>query len=751
MRFFRGLPRVLTIAALAALALPAVADESDPGITLPPGIKLEFFGSYRTGPDGAQIIEGPLTLSGPGSLIQADRMTLRDGRLLEATGNVLIQWGENRVFGERIEYDLERETGTIHEAAGSVLDEYLIRAEEVRKIGARKLRIRNARVTTCSQPLPYWSFQVTSATITIDRYARMRNVRLKVRKAPVVYLPYLVWPVKDGRAAGLLMPEYSSTDTRGEVLTQELFVPLGRSADLTLLGRYYTEAGFGGGAEFRFIPNDEGHGTLRGFYIDDDVFAATNNGDGRRYHFSFQQEQSFRNGFRLVADMNFISDARYYSDYVRDLNLASSPDTKARLEMSRNGKWSSLNVREFRREQLGNGLVQTMLPEIEWRGRSTKLGPTPFYLAFQSSLANIRQDGENIDANYWRGDVSPTLTLPISPAPWIDITPRVNYRWTRWTSQQRLAPDGTRTVLPRDLSRGLWSYGVDVVGPKTYRIFSPGRSGGTAYKHAIETRMTYGFAESFDRADDVLRYDEIDTVSGSDRLVSYSLVQRLFARKARASPESESGEAEPQDPPEPEDPAPKEEPVEIASLTLEQVRSLDNDLSILDVDGDGTNERSRGGPVRLTGRFNPSPRTSVNLSGTWDVLADRFSGITLSSGWGGPRRSLRVSLVHSEGLGFDTDGNRLRDDTQVRFYAGLSTLRDRTLGTDKLQLSVSGSYLARPGEGRSHIPDQRWTLRYGTQCCTFFVERLIRDIDDRSEYHLRIDLAGVGKILSSKF
>ena len=135
----------------------------------------------------------------------------------------------------------------------------------------------------------------------------------------------------------------------------------------------------------RFIPNLKGEGYFNGFYIDDEL-------EGRgRYRTDYRQKQDFLNGFRMVADINFVSDADYFVDFERDLNVASQPDSLARIEFSRNDPWTSLNVRLLRDEQLSSGLVQQTLPEIELRGRSTRLSRTPFYLSFESSIAAIQQ------------------------------------------------------------------------------------------------------------------------------------------------------------------------------------------------------------------------------------------------------------------------------------------------------------------------------------------------------------------------
>jgi hypothetical protein len=737
-------------------------------------LDIHIWGPWRQTAEGDYVFDGPVTIAWRQSRIQADRLSLSAKRTIEAEGNVLVVWEGNRLAGSRLTYDLESETGTVEDAQGQVRNEFLFQAKSAEKIGDKTVRLHEARVTTCTQPTPYWSFVVSSATITIDEYARMWNVRLKAGHLPLIYLPYLLWPVKEDRALGLLLPDFHSSDKLGYSMAQQLFIPLGRSADVTLLGTYYTQAGFGGGGELRFLPNPSGSGRLTGFYIDDKVAGKP------RYSATYQQTQQFRNGFRMIADINEVSDFDYYSDYERDLQLVSLPSIVARLEFSRNGKWVSMNARELRRTQLfsdGSELLQQTLPEIEWRGRSHQIGKTPLYLSFESSVASIRQSGSQqgapIDADYLRADAFPELSLPWTPVPWLDITPRVNYRLTYYTQSQVTGLDAgglpTRTVLDENLRRDLWSGAIDVVGPKFYRIFGEGDH---RYKHAFEPRVSYGYASVFEDRDEVLLFDEVDAFTGAGNQLSYGLTTRLFGKRPRAVPPAEPDTAHPTTPPGedllpplveekqvPENaPAPPLESLEIASLELRQARSFDENLSTADLDGDAIPEAtSRFSPIQLVGRFNPDAQSTFDGRATYDILHDAFREVSLS---GGIRRSVaiaRVSFVYRNGLGvrqvgLDPLGQPLfepnQDTTQIRFTGGSSIYRR------KLSLLVDGVYDSKPSSGASHLPERRWRVQYRTQCCAFLLERLNRDYAsgvDRSDYYFRVDLSGIGKILDFKY
>jgi LPS-assembly protein len=276
---------------------PTSTTEKKPTTGFLAGAELRAESIKQLGP-GDLLLEGAVTISSDRARMQADRLSIREERYIEAEGNVLVVWLGNRISGTRMTYDLEEDRGVIENAIGQVEPEFYFTADRAEKIGADRIFLDSATVTTCTQPVPYWSFSVSSAKIRIDHYARMWNLRLRALHVPVFYLPYMVWPVKRDRAAGLLLPKFGSTRDRGDVITEAFFLPLGDSADVTLFGEYYTKAGWGGGGEFELIPNRDGAAHVSGFYIQDRVAGFD------RYRLTYKQTQTFVNGFRMIADVN---------------------------------------------------------------------------------------------------------------------------------------------------------------------------------------------------------------------------------------------------------------------------------------------------------------------------------------------------------------------------------------------------------------------------------------------------------------
>lgn len=791
MALFRLSPRALVVLLIVTTAIaptPAHAAEKAEVQGLPPDVKLsaQHIGADEKGE--AIVAEGAVTIESGFGRIQADRMTFREGHLVVAEGNVLMVWENNRISGTRMTYDMGQKDdpdpekriarGVIENAIGQVDPEFYFSARRVDTIGDDRVVLHHATVTTCTQPVPYWSFHVSKAKIKVEGYAHLFNLRPTVKKFPIFYLPYLLWPVKRERAPGLLFPEFGTTSRRGTFMSIPVFMPLGPSADLTVFPEYYTIGGWAAGAKLRVMPNRDGYAEAEAQYIDDRV-----TGQGR-YRVQLKQTQSFLSGFRMVSDVDIVSDFDYFTDFVRNLTFASSPTILGRITFTRSGPWTSTLVQEQYREQLfsdGSTLVQTTLPEIEWRGRSRKIGKSPFYFTYTSSVASIRQDSARLQAAYRRGDIAPTISAPFSPRPWIDITPAIALRSTYWSQRQELPvnPLDPVTVVNDAIWRNLLSAGVDIRGPKLVRIFEtkpkPGKDGADPlpalkYKNTIEPSVAYTYQQAYERAKEIIVYDEIDNFGVNANAITYGLASRLIAQRPRAVaeregasgekvlvPEGESGklrEAPSATPETPDVPPAAEagpdakklplEPIEIASIQVSQSYSFNSNPSSADRDGDPATSfaTSHFSAIALTGRYNPSRLLSFNLTGRYDVLFNAVSDVSLSGNFRKSMAQGLFSVVYRPGLGFDAPGVAKRDATQLRFQGNFGPIAGR------IRIGIDGTYNVTPTALEKHLPYRRFRLEYYTQCCGFLAEYLVSEYSafPRREFRFAVDLRGIGKL-----
>jgi len=461
-------------------SLPGSLLAQDAGAPVSPPPERKKYSQAGTG--GEKVLE--LT-AGAGSIFGKDELLLKgyvdihygDMRLQADTiryvpatkdcfaeGNVLLDSGPTRLTAERVEYNLDSQTGTFFVARGYMEPSFYFEAAEIQKVDADRYVIIDAQFTTCTQPVPYWSFKVARGTIHLDNYAYLHHVSFRAEKLPIFYSPYLVWPIKEDRATGLLFPEFGYSQTRGFVFTNAFYWAMRRNMDATFFLDYYSKAGLGYGLEYRYVPAPGGKGQFTGAYIHDQVV------DADRYSLNLVHRQQLPNDFNLLVSLNQLSDFEYNLDFQRDYRTATNPLILSFAYLTRNWSNYSFNVRAESREQLyqvpksvfaplpglpapsevcgvaisgsNAGLVvceepftNLIEPTVELRGSKQRLGQSPLYFAFESSVDNFHKETAQFSTTYQRVDIFPTFSAPLRLASWVDINPSLGLRATYYSKR----------------------------------------------------------------------------------------------------------------------------------------------------------------------------------------------------------------------------------------------------------------------------------------------------------------------------
>lgn len=496
---------------------------------------------------------------GTARLLADDVTYSQSSQTVTATGNVVIQFEANQVSGDSVMMNLDTGYAMIDNARGYFEPDVILEASKLERIGEQTFKLSKGKFTTCTQPTPYWSFSVHSAIIHIGSYARMTNAAFRFGKVPVFYSPYLVWPVKEERSAGLLLPHVGFTSKRGPFISSAVFVPMGRSADATFQldlfgGR--TSTGVtqlpqtGEGLEFRYVPGQNGSGFLTGYFLKErfQPFPGADIQERNRYHLNLAHTQRFSNGFKLLADLNTVSDLDYFLDFEREIQASTNPSVRSQIDLSKQSGPYALNVRFNRQLQFlsvdpGTGDTEDLtlwrLPEIELRGRGIRLGKSRFYLGFSSSYDGLVRRTRTIDdlgrlntkeITYSRYDLAPTISGNFTPVPWLDISPSASFRETAYSASDA-DPGAGLDPTGGSFQRRYYRVGMSVVGPRLFHLYGKDEPGATKYKHTFEPRIAYDFAPEVGGGEKIIPFDEIDATPPSTNVLSYSLTSRLFAKR----------------------------------------------------------------------------------------------------------------------------------------------------------------------------------------------------------------------------
>ena len=269
------------VAAVPALA-QAPARQSGPPCQLSVGEQLNAkSGTSETVEDGHLRFTGAAEMQPTCSDVKfsADVIDVYpDRNRIEAHGNVVFTDPEGRIAADSIEFDMNTGLGTFHNATGLMSlgpnadpkqfgnqdpDVYFW-GDVIEKKGQQKYHITNGGFTTCVQPTPRWGVWSASVDLNLHDYAIARNTVLRVKGVPLLYLPFIYYPIQDDqRATGFLLPTYGTSTLRGQAISNAFFWAINRSQDATFFHDWFTRTGQGAGVEYRYVASAQSNGTIR--------------------------------------------------------------------------------------------------------------------------------------------------------------------------------------------------------------------------------------------------------------------------------------------------------------------------------------------------------------------------------------------------------------------------------------------------------------------------------------------------------
>ena len=540
---------VVTIAVLAPLVAPAVARAQ--GQDTPLGECRVFHATNRGAAEddrgnrtGFYLVNVEITCDDITLYADEVRWT---AELLTATGHVFLQQQGLSVAAERLEWDRATRRATFYQAvgwakvSGNLADRGSFNAleadlqfsvEKLERIGPRTYKLTNGWWSSCAQPVPRWEITTSSGTYVVGERLIARNAVLRVKKIPVFYTPIIYYPLgEDDRSTGFLMPTYTASSAQGSGLSNAFFWAIDRSQDVTFYHNWFSKAGQGAGAEYRFASGPGSGGQVQFNLLDEHAI------DRRTYTVRGSVNQRVGRRFQLIGRANYSTDQltqQLYQQNVYDFSQreryvgATLSGTRGRYRMSATAEQRDI----FQGAIAGR---QGRAPSLAVTMGEKPLGRTHIYFgAAADATSFIRQQDlaqPQTDRSLLRVDMSPTIRAPLSRLSFLTVSTAATLRLTYWTKSQTVT-DGVPVIEGRTLTRELVDLRADVKGPVFAKIWTPGENGyADQFKHLIEPRISISWLSAFDRFNDVVQIDSIDTLVGGTTTITYGVDNRLLARR----------------------------------------------------------------------------------------------------------------------------------------------------------------------------------------------------------------------------
>jgi len=350
---------------------------------------------------------GHVTIKWQGMTLTADKATYDSKtRVLYATDNVVVVKGDETLRGKSIRLDMDTGQGELEKGVlNSTSTNITFIGEKITRVSDNEIELTTTELTTCDLPDPSWKFGVDRLNVNLLGYAIGRGVTFYIRDVPVLYLPWIAFPVVKDRKSGLLFPRVGYANSRGAQLDIPLYLVISPSQDLLLDLDIETKRGVGTGVDYRYIRTRGSEGHFGGYLIYDLLKGRWRGQVGATHKEIFSPTMNLRADINLTSDRSFLPDFGEKSgDYNRQSNDTIVNALKTWQHYALSGY---LRLTEDLYAPDNSHTLQT-LPDISVAGVRQQIFSTPLYFDLDSSLANLYRE---VDPTGQRASAFPRLTL----------------------------------------------------------------------------------------------------------------------------------------------------------------------------------------------------------------------------------------------------------------------------------------------------------------------------------------------------
>jgi len=270
---------------------------------------------------------GGVSITRGDEVITADRAVWNDAtNTAEVAGNVKIVTPEFTMLAQRATINLDLQIAKIYDGrAFFPAQNYYLSGALIERLGEKTIHIKDGTATTCDGPNPAWTIEANSLTLTERGYATASGVSFKTSAAPVMALPYFVFPVKNERQSGLLFPSLANSSRDGFTIGLPIFWATGENHDLTYTPVWRSERGLSNTLEGRY-RFENGKGIWQVTYLDDQDPQSYyyNNSSNRKEpsdRYWLRAQNSWRLGeWDVNLNLDLVSDPLYLAEFRNDLD-----------------------------------------------------------------------------------------------------------------------------------------------------------------------------------------------------------------------------------------------------------------------------------------------------------------------------------------------------------------------------------------------------------------------------------------------
>lgn len=531
----------IAFALLSGFATCAVADEAPfvlrmdrTFMTMPAPVQetpVFLEADSLTGKRESQVeASGNAILRKRGQSIRADQLLyFQDSQDLDAQGSVVLEQDGNTMSGPHLQLNLETSAGSMERPVFYLAENDSRGAADVINFEDRQhYTLDQAVYTTCPADNDDWQLKMRGLEIDRDRQiGTAHHAWVEFMGAPILYSPWMDFPLNDQRKSGFLAPVIGSTTKGGSELTLPYYWNIAVNRDATIAPRVMAKRGVLLNNEFRYLEPAYG-GEMHVDVMPNDALAQRS-----RAHVSLRHGQNLGAGFYGAVDLNKVFDDAYFRDLADTVNATSQANLLQEGVLTYSAGWWNAVARVQRYQTLQDPAAPIAQPYK--RLPQLTVGAQRSYAGASLTFA-----GEYVDfshptsLNAKRLVLNPSISYPLISDPAFYLTPRAALHSTYYqmgSNNAAALPDASRTLPILSVDGG-------VAFERDWSLF------GNNYLHTLEPRAFYVYVPyqdqsrlpNFDSAQADFSFTQMFTENrffGSDRVgdanhVTLALNSRLL-------------------------------------------------------------------------------------------------------------------------------------------------------------------------------------------------------------------------------
>ncbi len=411
---------------------------------------------------------------------------------VEANGNVCVTEQGLILTGPHLDMFMQKQTGqmttpqfTFHNPgtvppagttmppAGPTVNYARGSASQLLFEGENQYKLKNAIYTSCVVGNDDWYLHLKDLHLDmLNQVGTAHGAVIDFMQTPILYTPWISFPLDNSRKSGLLAPIFGTTSNSGASLALPFYWNIAPNMDATIAPDIISKRGIELDGEFRYLEPTY-HGTFNGDILQDHMTNTT------RWDIFATHDQVFAPGLTGHFVYQAVSDNNFFRDLSNQLTVTSLATLDQEASLTYQHDWWQLtgHVQQYQTLQ-ETGVPNiippyAILPEVNWSGN--KILDNGLNVNVYTDFARFVNPTPGM-VNGDRLVAYPSVSLPINTA-YGYITPKFGVNYTDYSlSTNNTSPQSqyTRTLPITSVDSGMYfDRNINIMGNQYQQTLEP--------------------------------------------------------------------------------------------------------------------------------------------------------------------------------------------------------------------------------------------------------------------------------------